>query len=305
MKNLFLTDVYIPKGYEFLLEAEMPHAAVIYPVVGLLMVLAVAIIMAVVVCKKHKMEILPIFAGATIYMFFGYFVVGIVSMFIPAGNMALYIAIVSLLTAFVPFMGRLFFIKMFARKHNSLASHLGYGVGFMGMRTLMNLLTFVYPILYYAQINKNGIAAYFPADAKEDVALEMAQTLEQILKTNYTQYILFALITISLIVYGFSVAMPIYAAFKGRKSKGWYGFALGMGIIIAATEVLYSSDVFVIPAIIISLVAAGVTAFFAIKLYNELSVEEPEEPNTDGTEEGSITKNAHTKIPKFSNLDKL
>ena len=305
MKNLFLTDVYIPKGYEYLLEAEMPHAAVIYPVVGLVMVLIVAIIMAVVVAKKHKMEILPIFAGATIYMFFGYFVVGIVSMFIPAGNLAIYIAIVSLLTAFVPFMGRLFFIKMFAKKHNNLASHLGYGVGFMGMRTLMNLLTFVYPILYYSQINRYGISAYFPKDAEEDAALEMAQTLEQILKTNYTHYILFALITIALIVFGLSVSMPMYAAFTGRKSKSWYGFALGMGVIVAVAEVLYSSEVFVVPAVIIALVAAGVTAFFAIKLYMELSVNEPEEPKEDKPEEGSITKNAHTKIPKFSNLDKL
>ena len=305
MKNLFLTDVYIPKGYEYLLEAEMPHAAVIYPVVGLVMVLIVAIIMAVVVAKKHKMEILPIFAGATIYMFFGYFVVGIVSMFIPAGNLAIYIAIVSLLTAFVPFMGRLFFIKMFAKKHNNLASHLGYGVGFMGMRTLMNLLTFVYPILYYSQINRYGISAYFPKDAQEDAALEMAQTLEQILKTNYTHYILFALITIALIVFGLSVSMPMYAAFTGRKSKSWYGFALGMGVIVAVAEVLYSSEVFVVPAIIMALVAAGVTAFFAIKLYMELSGNEPEEPKEDKPEEGSITKNAHTKIPKFSNLDKL
>lgn len=305
MKNLFLTDVYIPKGYEFLLEAEMPHAAVIYPVIGLLMVLILAIVMAVVVCKKHRMEILPIFAGATIYMFFGYFVVGIVSMFIPAGNMPLYITFVSLLTAFVPFMGRLFIIKMFAKKHNNVASHLGYGVGFMGMRTLMNLLTFVYPILYYSQINKYGISAYFPKDAKEDAALEMAQTLEQILKTNYTHYILFALITIALIVYGLAVAMPIYAAFRGRKSKGWYGFALGMGVIIAVAEVLYSNDVLVIPSIIIALIAAGVTVFFAIKLYGELSKDEPEEPKAEDTEEGSISKNAHTKIPKFSNLDKL
>lgn len=305
MNNLFLTDVYIPKGYEFLLNAEMPHAAVIYPVIGLLMVLVVAIIMAVIVGKKHKMEILPIFAGATIYMFFGYFIVGIISMFVPAGNAALYIAIVSLLTGFIPFMGRLFFIKMFAKKHNKLSSHLGYGVGFMGMRTLMNLLTFVYPILYYTQINQNGVAAYFPKDAEEDVALEMAQTLEQILKTNYTHYILFALITIALIVYGLSVSMPMYAAFTGRKGKSWYGFALGTGIVIAVAEVLYSSEMFVIPAIIIALVVAGVTAFFAIKLYMELAGDEPEEPKNDKPEEGSITKNAHTKIPKFSNLDKL
>ena len=305
MKNLFLTDVYIPKGYEFLLDAEMPHAAVIYPVVGLVMVLIVAIIMAVMVAKKHKMEILPIFAGATIYMFFGYFVVGIVSMFIPAGNIAVYIAVVSLLTAFVPFMGRLFFIKMFAKKHNNLASHLGYGIGFMGMRALMNLLMFVYPILYYSQINQNGIAAYFPADAEEDVALEMAQTLEQILKTNYSHYILLALITVALIVFGLAVSMPIYAAFTGRKSKSWYGFALGMGVVVAVAEVLYTNEVLVVPAIILALVASGVTAFFAIKLYIELAANEPEETKDDNDEAGSITKNAHTKIPKFSNLDKL
>ena len=305
MKDLLLTDVYIPQGYEYLLDEKMPNAALSFPLVGLILVLIAGIAMSVMVGKKHKLEMLPVFAGATIFMFFNYFIVGLVTMFMPKGNVALFMALTSMLTAFVPFMGRLFFIKMFAKKYNRLKSHLGYGVGIMCMRGLMNLLTFIYPILYYTQINKNGVAAYFPADAKEETALEMAKNLKEILETEYSQYMLFALITIALMVYAIAATMPIYVAFKGKKSKLWYVFALGMGLVVSLAEVLYSNNILVIPSIIMAMVAAGVTAFFAIKLYKELAEEEKEEPEENNNDNGSISQNARVKIPKFSNLDKL
>ena len=306
MKYLLLADVNIPQGYEHLLNAKMPMQAILYPIVGLLLVLIAAIIIAVVVGKKHKFQMLPLITGATIYMFFNYFLVGIISMFVPAGSMAVYLIVVSLLTAFVPFMGRLFFIKLFAKKYNTLQAHLGYGVGFIGMRCIMNILSFVYPIANYAQLKSNGVAYYFPADAEADAALEMAKTIEEILSTNYSYYMLLALVTISLIVYGFAVSVPIYAAFRNKKSKAWYAFVLGTGFVIAGAEVLFSSNTLAIPAIIVAMITAIVTAFFAVKLYNELLEKEVEEESKDDKkDEGSISKNAHVKIPRFSNLDKL
>lgn len=308
MKYLLLADVNIPKEYEHLLNAKMPMQSILYPIVGLVLVLIATIIIAVVVGKKHGYQLLPLFTGATVFMFFNYFLVGIISMFVPAGSTAVYLIVVSLLTAFVPFMGRLFFIKLFAKKHNTLKDHLGYGVSFVGMRAVMNILTFVYPIANYAQLKSNGVAYYFPADAKAEDALEMAKTIEEILNTNYTYYMLLALVTIALVVYGFAVSVPIYVAFRNKKSKAWYAFALGTGAVISVAEVLFSNNLYAIPAIIVAIITAIVTAYFAIKLYNELMTEESEESEDskeDKKNEGSISKNAHVKIPRFSNLDKL
>lgn len=305
MKYLLLADVNIPQEYEYLLNANMPMQAILYPVVGLLLILITAIVMAVVIGKQHKYQMLPIFAGATIYAFFNYFLVGIISMYMPVGIVAVYLVLITLLSAFVPFMGRLFFIKLFAKKYNSLSSHLGYGVGIMGMRFIMSALSFVYPILNYSQIKANGIAYYFPADAEADAALEMAKTIEEIVTTNYTYYMLLALITIALLVYSVAVSIPIYAAFRNKKSKAWYAFALGTGAVISGAEVLFNNGIGVIPAILIAIATAGVTVFFAVKMYNELATEEQQEPKEDKNDGGSISKNAHVKIPKFSNLDKL
>ena len=75
--------------------------------------------------------------------------------------------------------------------------------------------------------------------------------------------------------------------------------------MVSLAEVLYSNNILVIPSIIMAMVAAGVTAFFAIKLYKELAEEEKEEPEENNNDNGSISQNARVKIPKFSNLDKL
>lgn len=298
-----LTDVSIPKGYEYLLDKTMPFTALSYSVVSMLLLAAVMVGVSIFVRKKQKGSFVTLFSGVSIFMLFNYFLAAIISAFIPKMNTALYILLSALVSAVLPFVARLVVIKIFSRQYTGLKEHLGYGLGIMDMKAITTILVFVTPIANYIQINSYGVANFFPSELEAEVALGRAENLVTMFEYNYSQCILMALISIGMMLHYVAVSLPIYAAFEGKNRKRWFAFALGSSFLVSLGDVMYNNDVLAIPAIILVLLVAGVSVYFAVKLYKELGDSDEEE--TSQSNSGDISRYAHTKIPKFNNLDKL
>ena len=298
-----LTDVSIPKGYEYLLEKTMPFTALSYSIVGILLLIAVMVCVSIFVRRRQKGSLITLFSGVSIFMLFNYFLAAIISAFIPNVNIVLYLVLTALISSFLPFMGRLVIIKLFSRQYTGLNEHLGYGLGIMDMKALTTVLVLATPIANYIQISSYGVANFFPAELEAEVALERAKSLVTMFEYNYSQCMLMAIISIGMMLHYVAISLPIYAAYTGKKSKGWFAFALGSSFLVSLGDVMYNNDVLVIPAIILVVLVAGVNVYFAVKLYKELA--DSDEEDTSQNNSGDISKYAHTKIPKFSNLDKL
>ena len=298
-----LTDVSIPKGYEYLLDKTMPFTALSYSIVSMLLLAAVMVGVSIFVRKKQKGSFVTLFSGVSIFMLFNYFLAAIISAFIPKMNTALYILLSALVSAVLPFVARLVVIKIFSRQYTGLKEHLGYGLGIMDMKAITTILIFVTPIANYIQINSYGVANFFPSELEAEVALGRAENLVTMFEYNYSQCILMALISIGMMLHYVAVSLPIYAAFEGKNRKRWFAFALGSSFLVSLGDVMYNNDVLAIPAIILVLLVAGVSVYFAVKLYKELGDSDEEE--TSQSNSGDISRYAHTKIPKFNNLDKL
>lgn len=297
------TDVAIPKGYEYLLDRTMPFTAISYSVVAMLILLAVMVGVSIFVRKKEKGSFITLFSGVSIFMLFNYFLAAIISAFMPRFNTALYLVLTALVSSFLPFMGRLVIIKLFSRQYTGLKEHLGYGLGIMDMKAITTLLVFIVPIANYIQMSSYGVAYFFPADIDAETALSRAENIAEMFAYDYSQCMLMAIISIGIMIHYVAISLPIYAAYTGKKSKGWFGFAIGTSFLVSLGDVMYNNDVLVIPAIILVVLVAGINVYFAIKLYKELA--DSEEKETSQNNSGDISRYAHTKIPRFNNLDKL
>lgn len=297
-----LTDVSIPEGYEYLLDKTMPFTALSYSIVSILLMIAVMVVGSIIIRKKYKGSFITLFSGVSIYMLFNYFLAAIISAFIPDFNIAFNIILTALVSSFLPFMGRLVIIKLFSRQYTGLKEHLSYGLGIMDMKAITTLLVFIVPIANYIQINQNGVAALFPAELEAEVALERAKSIVTMFEYDYSQCMLMAIISIAMMVHYVAISIPIYAAFTGKKSKGWFAFAFGTSFLAALGDVMFNNDVLGLVAILLVVVVAGVNVYFAVKLYKELG---DDEETPQDTNSGDISRYAHTKIPKFNNLDKL
>lgn len=297
-----LTDVSIPKEYEYLLDKVMPFTALSYSVVAILLLIAVMVGVSFFIRKSEKGSIITLFSGVSIFMLFNYFLAAIISAFMPDFNMALYVILTALVSSVLPFMGRLVIIKLFSRQYNGLKEHLSYGIGIMDMKAITTLLVFVAPIANYIQINQSGVAALFPAELEAEAALERAKNIAMVLEYDYSQCMLMALISIGMMIHYVAISLPIYAAYTGKKGKKWFAFAFGTTFLVSLGDVMYNNDVLGLVGIILVILVAGVNVYFAVKLYRELK-EDEEKPQKNNSQD--ISRYAHTKIPKFKNLDKL
>lgn len=301
--NSFILASNIPEDYKHIADLKMPFSSLTYPIVSALLVLALAVILIILIKRQHKLSGLCIFAGVSIFMLFNFFLVMLLTMFLPNANEVVFIIVVSLISALVPFMGRLIVIKAFSRQHNVMGSHISYGIGIMGMKGFVSALTYIIPISNYYQLTKYGVEYFFPEGEDLALAEARAKNFENILTYEYSEYILLAIMAIGVMMYSISVTVPIYAAFKGGKSKLWYGFAFGMGFLVTISECVYNRTRFVIPAVVVMIVAAAVTTVVSYKLYKTMDYSDEQTDNTE--KEPGIAQNAKVKIPKFKDLDKL
>lgn len=303
MRNLFLTDTPIPAGYEYLLDARMPLASLILSIVGLVLILGSLAAMIIVLAKKHKSSFLTIFLGVFIYGIFNILLVYFLTAFAPSKNVVVQLIYGALIASAIPLLGRILVIKLCSQQYYKLGDHFGYGVGNAIMKSVMSIISLATPIVNYCYINKYGIAYFFTSDMESDAALEMAKSIVTVLEYDYVQCVLMAIVTISVMVYGLAITLPIYAAFTGKKSKGWFGFVFGTSFLITLGEGMFNNDVLVIPSIIIVAAVAALSVYFALKLYKE--VVNDKEEDKPKKESSDISKNAHVKVPRFKDLDKL
>ncbi len=301
MNNLILAS-NIPEGYEYLLDQKMPITSIVYPIVCAVLILVIAVFLTILVKRQHKIYGLCTFAGVSIFMLFNYFLVMILTMFIPSANKVVFYIIAALMSTLVPFMGRLIVIKAFSRQHNTMAAHMSYGVGIMDMKAFVSIINFIIPISNYYQLEKYGVEYFFTSEEEVEVTLQRAENFAEIFGYNYSHYMLVAIVAICVAIYSLAVTVPIYAAFKGKKSKVWYAFAFGMGFIITLAECLFNNNIFVIPSIIAMIATTTATAVICYKLYKTMSYEDEEQEESANENISGIAK---TRIPKFKDLDKL
>ena len=292
----------LPEGFEDLAKMTPSITMLTYTIAAMVVVVLIAAILTVIIGKKHKLVPICTFAGVSIFMLFNFFVVMILTMFIPRTSMALYIILTALMSTLVPFMGRMIVIKAFSRQQNTFASHISYGVGIMDMKAVVSLLTFLIPITNFYQLNKYGVEYFFDVEETAEIAIARAENFRDILNYDYSQYMFVMLMVIGVMLYSVSISVPLYAAYTGQKGKFWYGFAFGMGFLVNVAECMYNNEMFVIPSVIFMLIVSIATAVISFKLYKTLSFEKEEKVVI---QKEDIAKNAHVKIPKFKDLDKL
>lgn len=292
----------LPEGYEYLANETPSITMLTYPIAAILVVVFIAAVLTVIIGKKHKIIPLCTFAGVSIFMLFNFFIVMLLTMLIPSNIPALYIVLSALMSTFVPFMGRMIVIKAFSRQQNTFSSHISYGVGIMDMKAVVSLLTFIIPITNYTQLSKYGTEYFFDVEETAEMALARAENFSDILNYDYSQYMFVMLIVIAVMIYNISISVPLYAAYNNKKSKSWYGFAFGMGFLVNLAECMYNNEIFVIPAVIFMIIVAIATAVVSFKLYKTLDFSQEE---ITVVQKDDIAKNAHVKIPKFKDLDKL
>lgn len=303
MKNLFLADTSIPKGYEYLLEETLPLNAIVYSIIGMVLIFAAMVALVVLIRNKEKGSIVCLIAGVSFFIIFDFLLVMVVSMFIPAMNLGVYLIISSLIASVIPLVGRVLFTMLLSKKYDTMKDQFGYGLGIMGARAIASMFTLFVPILNYIQIENLGVGYFFPENLTEDIALEQAESLIEMLEFDYRQCIFMMLISVSIMVSHVAMTIPIYAACNGGKSKGWYGFALGGCFLLTICEGLFNNDIFAIPSAFIAVAIAVGIVFIAVKLYKELKPNEEKQSEKKAADD--ISKNARTKIPKFKDLDKL
>ncbi len=303
MKNLFLADTSIPEGYEYLLEENLPVNALVYSIIGMVLIFIAMVALVVVIRNKEKGSVACLCAGVSIFLVFNFLLVMVFNIFIPSTSFGVYILITSLIASVIPFGGRALFTLLLSKKYDTIKDHFGYGLGIMGAKAVSSIFTLFVPVLNYIQIKNLGVEYFFPETLSADIAKEQALDLVEMLEFDYSQCIFMMLISVAIMVGHVALTMPIYAAGNGGKSKGWYGFGLGGTFLLTVCECLFNNDVFAIPSVFISIVISGVMVFFAIKLYKELKA--AEEGKAAEKTSDDISRNAHTKIPKFKDLDKL
>lgn len=292
----------LPEGYEYLAKETPSITMLTFPIVAMIVIAIIAIVLTVIIGKKHKIVGICTFAGVSIFMLFNYFIVMILTMFIPRGVESLYYVLAALMATLVPFMGRMIIIKFFSRQQNTFSSHISYGVGIMDMKAVVSLLTLLIPITNYSQLKKYGVEYFFDVEESIEMAKARAVNFKNIFEMDYSQYMFVMLMVIGVMLYSIAISVPLYAAYNGKKGKSWYGFAFGMGFLVNLSETLYNNGKFVIPSVIFMLIVSIATAVISFKLYKTLSFEKEEKVVV---QKEDIAKNAHVKIPKFKDLDKL
>ena len=292
----------LPEGYEYLAKETPSITMLTFPIVAMIVIAIIAIVLTVIIGKRHKIVGICTFAGVSIFMLFNYFIVMILTMFIPRGIESLYYVLAALMSTLVPFMGRLIVIKFFSRQQNTFSSHISYGVGIMDMKAVVSLLTLLIPITNYSQLKKYGVEYFFNVEESAEMALARAKNFKNIFEMDYSQYMFVMLMVIGVMLYSIAISVPLYAAYNGKKGKSWYGFAFGMGFLVNLSETLYNNGKFVIPSVIFMLIVSIATAVISFKLYKTLSFEKEEKVVI---QKEDIAKNAHVRIPKFKDLDKL
>lgn len=301
-----LRDLQYELPADFDLSAQVPRNTIMGAIIGIIAILAMAIILTVYIRKRQKGGIFDIIVGVAVYMIFFYFVTNTVANLLFGTILKSFvdvkpvlITVIALTTTLVPMFGRLLSLKLMGKNMNTAADAYTVGMGIMLTEGFLYMVDLLMVIVSCNTINKMGLESILSNATSQDEFTSTLNSLTEMINYRASDFIYMSVIAIALMVFHVGVTSLIFAAYQKKEGKRLYIFSFATYFIIQLIGAMANYDV--IPdgakALITALVAALV-AYIGLKVYNiHYKNEEPRE-------KARIEKE-NTKMPKFDNLSKL
>ena len=310
-----LRDLQYELPADFDLSAQVPRNTIMGAIIGIVAILAMAIILTVYIRKHQKGGIFDIIVGVAVYMIFFYFASGVVADIIYAifriivvklsfpdsfvNAVPIRIVIIAFTTTLVPMFGRLLSLKLMGKNMNTAADAYTVGMGIMLTEGFLYMANLLMVIVSCNTINKMGLESILSNATSQDEFTSTLTSLTEMINYRASDFLYMSVIAIALMVFHVGVTSLIFAAYQKKEGERLYIFSFVTYFIIQLIGAMANYDV--IPegakALITALVAALV-AYIGLKVYNiHYKNEEPRE-------KARIEKE-NTKMPKFDNLSKL
>lgn len=301
-----LRDLQYELPADFDLSAQVPRNTIMGAIIGIVAILAMAIILTVYIRKRQKGGIFDIIVGVAVYMIFFYFVTNTVANLLFGTILKSFvdvkpvlITVIALTTTLVPMFGRLLSLKLMGKNMNTAADAYTVGMGIMLTEGFLYMVDLLMVIVSCNTINKMGLESILSNATSQDEFTSTLNSLTEMINYRASDFIYMSVIAIALMVFHVGVTSLIFAAYQKKEGKRLYIFSFATYFVIQLIGAMANYDV--IPdgakALITALVAALV-AYIGLKVYNiHYKNEEPRE-------KARIEKE-NTKMPKFDNLSKL
>lgn len=301
-----LRDLQYELPADFDLSAQVPRNTIMGAIIGIVAILAMAIILTVYIRKRQKGGIFDIIVGVAVYMIFFYFASNTVANLLFGTILKSFvdvkpvlITVIALTTTLVPMFGRLLSLKLMGKNMNTAADAYTVGMGIMLTEGFLYMVDLLMVIVSCNTINKMGLESILSNATSQDEFTSTLNSLTEMINYRASDFIYMSVIAIALMVFHVGVTSLIFAAYQKKEGKRLYIFSFATYFIIQLIGAMANYDV--IPdgakALITALVAALV-AYIGLKVYNiHYKNEEPRE-------KARIEKE-NTKMPKFDNLSKL
>lgn len=301
-----LRDLQYELPADFDLSAQVPRNTIMGAIIGIVAILAMAIILTVYIRKRQKGGIFDIIVGVAVYMIFFYFASNTVANLLFGTILKSFvdvkpvlITVIALTTTLVPMFGRLLSLKLMGKNMNTVADAYTVGMGIMLTGGFLYMVDLLMVIVSCNTINKMGLESILSNAASQDEFTSTLTSLTEMINYRASDFLYMSVIAIALMVFHVGVTSLIFAAYQKKEGKRLYIFSFVTYFIIQLIGAMANYDV--IPdgakALITALVAALV-AYIGLKVYNiHYKNEEPRE-------KARIEKE-NTKMPKFDNLSKL
>lgn len=301
-----LRDLQYELPADFDLSAQVPRNTIMGAIIGIIAILAMAIILTVYIRKRQKGGIFDIIVGVAVYMIFFYFASNTVANLLFGTILKSFvdvkpvlITVIALTTTLVPMFGRLLSLKLMGKNMNTAADAYTVGMGIMLTEGFLYMVDLLMVIVSCNTINKMGLESILSNATSQDEFTSTLTSLTEMINYRASDFIYMSVIAIALMVFHVGVTSLIFAAYQKKEGKRLYIFSFATYFIIQLIGAMANYDV--IPdgakALITALVAALV-AYIGFKVYNiHYKNEEPRE-------KARIEKE-NTKMPKFDNLSKL
>ena len=291
---------------DFDLSAQVPRNTIMGAIIGIVAILAMAIILTVYIRKRQKGGIFDIIVGVAVYMIFFYFASNTVANLLFGTILKSFvdvkpvlITVIALTTTLVPMFGRLLSLKLMGKNMNTAADAYTVGMGIMLTEGFLYMVDLLMVIVSCNTINKMGLESILSNATSQEEFTSTLTSLTEMINYRASDFIYMSVIAIALMVFHVGITSLIFAAYQKKEGKRLYIFSFATYFIIQLIGAMANYDV--IPdgakALITALVAALV-AYIGLKVYNiHYKNEEPRE-------KARIEKE-NTKMPKFDNLSKL
>lgn len=301
-----LRDLQYELPADFDLSAQVPRNTIMGAIIGIIAILAMAIILTVYIRKRQKGGIFDIIVGVALYMIFFYFASNTVANLLFGTILKSFvdvkpvlITVIALTTTLVPMFGRLLSLKLMGKNMNTAADAYTVGMGIMLTEGFLYMVDLLMVIVSCNTINKMGLESILSNATSQDEFTSTLTSLTEMINYRASDFIYMSVIAIALMVFHVGVTSLIFAAYQKKEGKRLYIFSFVTYFIIQLIGAMANYDVIPDGAkALITAIVAALVAYIGLKVYNiHYKNEEPRE-------KARIEKE-NTKMPKFDNLSKL